>query len=249
MITAGLGLDGRVSVVEVARRLPDISRTRDLSQAIAMLDAILVPDWSSRSYAFNAEWAPGEAMASRRSGAGDEYSIVFSAAGACARGFDHESPLSPYRNRPPTPGPGLLDQVPAAFRSVMTEPAFSAADGTLLATALLWRETADPAWSYGDIESDADDGADWLFEILTDPTPEAFHEFAQQAYDLDVDLNAIRHVYRLRPLTRAVVTALNRELDLDDLEPDRKQIGYPAPAAEELPEKPRRSRWGWPLLQ
>ena len=59
---------------------------------------------------------------------------------------------------------------------------------------------------------------------------------------------AIEHVYELQPLTRSVISALNPDLNLGDLEPDRKQIGYPAPDDEELPEQPRRSLWGWPLL-
>ncbi|QFZ72233.1 hypothetical protein GFH48_02255 [Streptomyces fagopyri] len=44
-----------------------------------------------RRYSMNAGWAEGEEMASTRNGSGDEYSIVFSAAGVYVRGFDHES--------------------------------------------------------------------------------------------------------------------------------------------------------------
>ncbi|MFD9672648.1 hypothetical protein ACFWAO_12185 [Streptomyces sp. NPDC059981] len=72
----------------------------------------LSPDWESRYYSFNAGWADGEEMASMRNGSGDEYSIVFSAAGAYARGFDHESPMSPFGNDG-EPWPGVVDEVPA----------------------------------------------------------------------------------------------------------------------------------------
>ena len=243
---------GAVSVFEVIRQLPDISRVREMSQAIAMLDAILSPDWSWRYFSFDAEWGPGEAMASMRNGSGEEYSIVFSKAGACARGFDHESSMSPYRGSPLTLWPGLLDGTPSAFRSVVEESSFSDVNGTLLATVVFWRQPADPAWSCGDVafpssESDPD-GADGLFEVLTAGRPEAYQEFAQEYYEVDVDLRAVQHVYDLRPLTRSVVSALNPEVNLDDLEPDRRQIGYPAPAADERTNQPRRSAWGWPLL-
>lgn len=50
-----------------------------------------------------------------RDGCGNDYSIVFSPAGAYARGFDHESPMSPYRVTPPVPWPGLFDGAPEAF--------------------------------------------------------------------------------------------------------------------------------------
>ena len=239
-----------MSVFEVLPRLPDVPRTEDLSRALAMLDAILSPEWSSRYYSFDAEWAPDETMASMRDGSGGEYSIVFSPAGACARGFDHESPISPYRSRPPALWPGLLDSTPARFRSVVEEPAFCSEDGTLLATVVFWRGTADEVWSCGDLElpdPGADpDGADRLFELLADHRPEAYQQFARDHHGVEADANAVRHVYALRPLTRSVVTALNPELDLDDLEPDRKQIGYPEP--DERPVRPRRSVWGWPLL-
>lgn len=247
-----IGLDGWVSVFEVVRRLPDLPRVRELSQAIAMLDAILSPEWSSRYFSFDAEWGPGEAMASMRNGSGEEYSIVFTGAGACARGFDHESPMSPYRASPLRSWPGLLDGVPEVFRPVVEEPSFCEDGGTLLATAVFWRGTADPAWSCGDLELPAaegdPDGADELFAFLTDGRPEVYQEFAQEYLEMDIDLRAVNHVYGLRPLTRTVVSALNPELDLGDLEPDRKQIGYPAPIEDELPDPPRRSLWGWPLL-
>lgn len=63
-----------------------------------MLDAILGPDWERRYCSFHGRWADGEEMASMRNGSGDEYTIVFSAAGACVRGFCHESSMSPYVN-------------------------------------------------------------------------------------------------------------------------------------------------------
>jgi hypothetical protein len=107
---------------------------------MAVLDAVLSPSWESRYFSFDRRWAPTEELASMRDGCGNEYSIVFTPAGAFARGFDHESPLSPYR--------------------------------------------LDPA--------------------------------------------AVQHVYALRPLTRAVVSRLNPDLDLHDLTDDLTGIGYPS---------------------
>ncbi len=243
-----------MSVHDLLPLMPGIARTRQISQAIAMLDAVLCPDASSRCYSFDAEWAPDEALASMHNGSGEEYSIVFSPAGACARGFDHESLMSPYRVSPLELWPGLVETVPASLRSVVEEPAFSEDGGILLATVVLWREAHDPGWSCGDVQMPPDepdqfgDGADDLFALLSDGRPEAYQEYAQEYFGQEVDLWAVRKCYDLRPLTRAVVTVLNPELDLADLEPDRRQIGYPAPDPEELPPTSRRSLWGWPLL-
>jgi hypothetical protein len=67
-----------------------------------------------------------------------------------------------------------------------------------------------------------------LFEVLLDGRPEAYQEFAEEYYEVAVDLEAVRHVYALRPLTRHVVSLLNPELDLPDLAEDLAAIGYPA---------------------
>jgi hypothetical protein len=121
-------LDEPVTVYDVARQLPAVADLRDLCRSLAMLDAILSPDRESRYYSFNAGWADGEEMASMRNGSGDEYSIVFSAVGAYVRGFDHESPMSPFGNDG-EPWPGVIDEVPELFRAFVEEPAFTDQEG------------------------------------------------------------------------------------------------------------------------
>ncbi|MEV5173716.1 hypothetical protein AB0L10_22110 [Streptomyces flaveolus] len=221
-----------MSVYEVIRRLPEISIVRDRSRAMAMVDAIMSPDWEHRFYSFDSRWSPAEEMASMRDGCGNEYSIVFSAAGAYVRGFDHESPMSPHRSTPPAPWPGLFDGVPEAFLPQVTEPAFSEADGTPRATVCFWREQADTQWRCGAVQAPpegvADDGsAEWLFDVLLDGRPEAYQQFAEEYYEVSISLEAVRHVYALRPLTPSVVSSLNPDVDLAALEEDIAQIGYP----------------------
>lgn len=220
-----------MSVFEVVRQLPEIDVVRDRSRALAMLDAIMSPEWEYRAYSFDAHWAADQEMASMRDGSGNEYSIVFCPGGAFARGFDHESPLTPYRCTPLAAWPGLLDSVPEVFRSQVHEPAFTDPDGVLRATVCFWREDADPAWRCGtvDVPEDRDDadGASWLFRVLADGDPKAYWQFAQDYYELDVDLDAVRHIYALHPLTPGIVAALSPDVDLAALEQDRVQIGYP----------------------
>src|SRR5215216_4423547 len=101
----------RVTAHDVARLLPDIATLRNLCRSLAVLEAILSPDWESRYHSFDAAWSPEEEMASMRNGSGDEYSIVFSPAGAYVRGFDHESSMSPYAHEDHELWPGVLDSV------------------------------------------------------------------------------------------------------------------------------------------
>ncbi|WP_067186203.1 hypothetical protein [Microtetraspora niveoalba] len=217
---------------DVARRLPAVPVLRDLCRSMALLEAVLSPDWEDRCHSFDPSWSVAGEMASMRNGSGDEYSIVFSAGGAYVRGFDHEAVMSPYRND--GPWPGVLDGVPAAFRHCVEEPAFCDEDGMPIVTTCISREAADACWRVGEIEYpggvDDPDGSAHLFALLVDPSPEAFQRFAEDYYEVPVDLDAVRHVHALRPLTQAVVTALNADLTVEDLAEDLAACRYPSAA-------------------
>ncbi|QMU73122.1 hypothetical protein [Streptacidiphilus sp. P02-A3a] len=222
-----------MTVYDVARRLPAVDDLRDLCRSLAMLDAILSPDWEGRYYSFNASWADGEEMASMRNGSGDEYSIVFSAPGVYVRGFGHESPMSPYGNDG-EPWPGVIDEVPDLFKSFVEEPAFTDENGMPVVTACLWRGATDDRWNHGTIDFPKGavdpDGSTSLFELLVEQTPKAFQRFAEDYYEVSVDLAAVSQVYALRPLSNELVSSLNPEVCLADLAQDIAEIGYPQPA-------------------
>ena len=221
-----------MTVFEVISKLPGIDAVRSRSQAMAMLDAILCPDWSYRFFSFDRRWSPNESLASMQDGSGNDYSIVFSAVGAYARSFDHESPMTPWRSEPLAPWPGLFEAVPTVFHSLVEEPAFCEADGIPRATACFWRQPADDAWSAGPVDFPAGehkdvDGTGWMFEVLVDGTAESYRKFAEEYYEVVPDITAVRHVYDLKPLTQEIVSALNPDVDLADLAEDAAQIGYP----------------------
>ncbi|MEV0281109.1 hypothetical protein AB0I22_32635 [Streptomyces sp. NPDC050610] len=226
-----------MTVYDVARQLPSIADLRNLCRSLAMLDAILSPDWEGRYYSFNAGWSDGEETASMRNGSGNEYSIVFSAAGAYVRGFDHEAPMSPYANDG-EPWPGVVDEVPEVFSRFVEEPAFTDEDDVPVVTACLWRAATDDHWQHGTIDfptscSDPD-GATGLFELLIDRSPKAFQRFAEDYYQVPVDLETVRDVYDLRPLNQKLVTSLNAKVTLAELAEDLAEIGYPQQARDTI---------------
>jgi hypothetical protein len=47
-----------------------------------------------------------------------------------------------------------------------------------------------------------------------------------------VDLEAVRQVYALRPLSQELVSLLNPEVSLTDLARDISEVGYPQPDQE-----------------
>jgi len=215
-----------MSVHEVIRRLPGPDQVRRVSRALAVLDLVLGGDDDMLPFfAFDGRWSATEEAALMRDGSGNEYSIVFSAAGAFAYGFDHESPLSPWGNGNKL-WPGLLDGVPEVFHSARDEPAFCD-DGVPRATVCFWRTATDDAWQCGPVEGVERDGADYLFELLADGRPEAYLTFAEDYFGVQLDIEPIRHVYALMPLTEYVVTSLNRERRLAGLAEGIAEIGYP----------------------
>ena len=222
-------LNVRVSVYELIGKLPDIDKVRRTSRALAMLDAVLSPEPEYRIYSFDARWSATDEAALMRSGTGDEYSIVFSPDGAIAQGFDHESPISPWRHSAAETWPGLFIGVPDELAPALDEAAFTNGQGNRDVTVCFWRTPADDRWLCGPVEGVEKDGADWLFNLLADGRPEAYLTFAEDYYEVELELDAVAHVYALMPLTEEIVTALNPEVLLKDLKDDISEIGYPRP--------------------
>lgn len=216
---------------DTARSLPAVPDLRDRCRAMAVLEAILSPEWTDRYHSYDRSWTVGAELASMRDGSGDEYSIVFTDGGTFVRGFAHESPMSPYAGD--GPWPGVVDAVPEPLRRWVTEPAFTDEEGMPVVTACLWRGPADDAWHTGDVDypdGPDPDGADRLFQLLAAPpesAPEVFRAFAEDYYGEPLDPEVIRHVFALRPLTEEIVGALNTEVSLADVAEDAAAAGYP----------------------
>jgi len=205
--------------------LPEIESLKKLSQSLAILDAIMSPEWESRYYSFNSKWGEGEMMASMRDDSGDEYFILFNLHGAIMKGFAHESPMSPYATEAGKPWAGMLDSVPDAFKDFLSEPAFSIEDTTFC----IWRKYTDSSWQVGRIdylEGDDPDGSEGLLFIL-DGQPSTYKEFAEEYYERGIDLSAVEHIYQHKALTSEIVNALNADVSLGELKSDIEEIGYP----------------------
>jgi len=205
--------------------LPSISDLLRQSQSLAMLDAVLSPQWDYRYYSFNSKWGPGEMMASMRDGSGDDYFILFDSHGAAIKGFDHEATMSPWSSDPPIIWPGMYDCIPDDFSSFLNEPAFSMED----ATFCIWRRHGDDAWHCGVTEFPGDDdpdGSEHMLAIL-DGDPKTYLAFARDYYEIDLSLGPVEHIYNNGPLTEEILRALNPDLVLKDLQADTLEIVYP----------------------
>ncbi|WP_052709049.1 hypothetical protein [Streptomyces sp. NRRL S-495] len=200
-------------------RLPDPASLRDRCRGLAMLEAILGPDWEDRYYSFASTWGAGEETASMRNGEGDDWFMVFSDAGVYARGLDRTAPNA---------APQLLPEVPGPFRAQAEEPAFGGADGVPLATVCFWHGAGgDDGWQ---APSAAPTGGVELFALLAAADPaRAYLEWAEEYYEPEhaPEPAAVAHVLALHPLTAAVVAAIDPDVELADLAEDIAAIGYP----------------------
>lgn len=205
----------------VISRLPPPARLRALIQALATLDAIISPEWEYRYYSFNEHWGAGEAMGSMRNGQGDNLFMLFNTTGAFIKGFDHG------RFKPGGSPRDLYARVPPSFSSGVVEPAFSPD----WATFCCWRAFQDERWEWASSQPSGKDGdgSDWLLAGL-DGSPETYLTFAREYYEIEVDAEAVGLVHRRAPITLALATRLNPEIDFQALQLDLMEIGYPISA-------------------
>ncbi|MFJ2112669.1 MULTISPECIES: hypothetical protein [unclassified Streptomyces] len=203
------------TVHAIATLLPAPIELRAHLRALTVLETAIADDPQYCYYTFDVAWGPGEEAALMENGSGDDFSVLFTPAGVLIRGFDHESAMSPYGTDDEQVWPGVIDEVPAALRPLLDEPAFC--DEGINAprvTACLWRETGDTAWRTGsNIDfppgSEDPDGSGFLFHLLADRSPEAAQAHFEDYYERPVPLEAVRHVLAGHPLTPAVAAALN----------------------------------------
>ena len=216
-----------MTVYDLAAELPAVGVLRQRCQALALLDAIIDADY----YDYTRSWGDGQA-ASMTDGSGDEYTIVFTAAGGVfIRGLYHDSPMLSKHDGL---WPGLLDGLPDEFRRQVDEPAFVGPDDTFDATFVLWRSAGDDAWHAGrDIDfspadfDETDPDGSWLLDILVDEIAEQYLEYAEEIFEVTPDLDAVEHVVAFRPLTDEVILAISPDADPARIRDRAAEIGYP----------------------
>jgi hypothetical protein len=203
------------------RQLPDVFSLKRLLQSVAMLDAVIRPEWEYRYYSFNANWATGEMMGSMRNGQGDNFFALFNCHGVFIKGFDHESMVASLK----LPSEQFYRDLPHQFAACCSEPAFSPE----LVTFCMWRLSGEPAWSSAKITlpaSEDSDGSAHLLAIL-DCSPETYLRWATDYYEIEVSPQAVIAMYEHRVLTEEIVASLNPKCSLTSLREDLAEIGYP----------------------
>jgi hypothetical protein len=207
--------------------LPDIASLRRRSQSLAMLDAIVCPEWEYRYYSFNASWSETESMGSMRNGAGDGWLILFGDFGAAIKGLAHETSIAGdkvFANE-------VQRQVPQTFASFLAEAAF----GMDWLSWCYWRAPEDLNWQKvvhpDPVLSLSEDGSAEYLGLLVEPAT-SYEGFAKCYYELDIPLVAIESIYNHRLLSESLVSSLNPEVSLAQVREAAAEIGYPVGCAD-----------------
>lgn len=210
--------------------LPAPAEFRRVLQSMALLDAILCPEWELRYYSFDAAWSPEEELASMRDGSGDHVFILFAPAGCWVKGFAHEAAMSPWHaDGEPQIWPGVLDSVPDEFAACLTEPAFQIEETTFCT----WYRIQDARWQRGLVPFPANerdpDGSEELLSPF-DGDPERYRVWAEEYYGRSVNSDAVKAIYAHEAATESLLAILNPAVTLESLMPDLIEIAYPCSA-------------------
>jgi hypothetical protein len=213
--------------------LPEVKRLKPTFQSMAVLEAIIMPEWEYRYYTFDNDRSPDGgitccvAIGSMRNGSGDDLHAIFGRSGCVIRGFAHEFPMTPYALSPPQVFPGVVDEVPPEFADCI-EAMHS--NWWRDITFCVWRRYSDAEWHHGKIafpDHPDPDGSEFLLSAF-DGRPETFIAWAESYYDpRKFNLIAVRHVFEHRPLNSEIIRMLNPERSLEELDEEVRQIGYP----------------------
>jgi hypothetical protein len=205
---------------------PDPLTLGNRAMALAMLDAIICPEFEFRYFSFDAAWGDDQQMASMRNGEGDHWFLHLGDAGAAIKGFVHELPRGEMRAM----ARQVQRSVPAEFGAFLNEPAFMMES----VSYCYWRRSGERAWHQvrhpdAGLAHWNDGSADFL-SILLAPAS-CYYDYACDYFECEPPLASIEHIYAHAPLTAAVVKSLNPQMSLEDAHAAARQIGYPSVAS------------------
>lgn len=191
------------------------------AKGLAMLDAILCPEWEYRYFSFNRRWSPGEQMASMRDGSGSHYVVLFVDGGGVLKTYDRHVAASFDVEGFVA---ALTEVLPPPYRDFPSEPAFVLNE----VTQVTWFDASSGRWSTALPSDDGpEDPGEEMLALLASGDAAAYRAWAEEYFETAMPLEAVEAVLRLEPLTGARVARLNDAVTLEDLEEDLGEIGFP----------------------
>lgn len=197
--------------------LPKIEELINISQSIAMIEAILMPEWEFRYFSFNKNWDSNQYMASLRDGEGSHYYILFNINSeideididCLGKIYDKDSSVNDNIQN-------LIKSIDD-FKLFLDEVAFENDDATLY----FYFNHNKGIWEAVPYEKNIP------FLGVFKYKEEAYISWAEQYYEISIDRNTIKEFFEFKPLTQKMVSKLNPKLTIEDVLEDIYEIGYP----------------------
>lgn len=198
-------------ILDNINKLPSISEIKRVSQSLALLDAIIMPEWEFRYFSFDYHWDGEEMMASMKNGSGNEYFLFFNKHGVIGKVFIGNMQLSENEKNE------LFVKIPSTYEIFKQEEAFSLENISFC----FWRSNSDEDWVSEPIAKNLP-----YLNFLTGDS-KIYKKWAEEYYEKEFNINVIQDIFSHKPLTNEMVVKLNTEIKIEDLEEDLEEIGYP----------------------
>lgn len=184
-----------------------------IQQRIALLEAILSPEWEYRYFSFNAHWAPNQMMASMRDGSGSEWFALIDDYGiAIAARIPCPADTTVFQNLPEH----------WQYENFLHEPAFTNVmkHGSFCA----YKADSEPEWTIHVAPENISAFAELFFAVNGDV--DAYCDFVVDYYEQDdLDRESVRNIINSPALSEADILAFAPDVDLDALQQDLHEIG------------------------
>lgn len=201
--------------------LPEIDVLKDAFKKLAILNVILNPNFHFRYHHFVKNWSDGVDMAKIDNGSGDDLFVFFSKMGCVIKGFDHESPISPFAQHDFRIWDGMFEGLPDHFAVFLDDETVK----NDAVTFCFWKEYADAQWHKGPVvfEEGEDDGSDYLLGLVHLNAVD-FKNWADTYYEVQHSEAHIAQVYADAPLTDALILGINGSCDLEAVKNELKEL-------------------------
>ena len=189
--------------------LPNIEKLKKILQSLAMLDAILMPEWEYRYFSFDAKWDTDEMMASMKNGEGDEYFILFNNAGAIGKEYIANLHLDNKKAQK------VLNSIPKYFSNFINEEAFKIEN-----LSFCFWNSHDAGW----ISKPISENLPYL-KFLTGDTS-LYRQWAEEYYEIELSEKVVQYIFEHKALNEDIIKSLNQNICYADIVDDIAEIGY-----------------------
>lgn len=198
--------------------LPHWEQLKNYCKAMAVLDAILSPEWQYRYYSYNSDWSEDEEFFEMRNGEGAQLLMLFLKDGAVINGFSVEEDAADKDL--------LLPLLPEQFHEfIYGEPVHSA--GT---SFCLWQSNGEESWQTPQPAATLKLSAELLSPF--DGAPLTYKQWADSYFESNglpagIPLEAVKQIFAHQRLDKDMVLAISPNFtDWEQLKEDLEEISY-----------------------